>query len=346
MRDRLHILGGPVRVKILIIVLSLALLGVVLCSYQAFRTVSRGRHPLPNRPIAIHHGDCIWIIDEDAAAVTHGPCCLSGLWTQVDIGDVEIAPNGHLYVSFPTESHFDRLWGKTVLELDPVAAREVDRIEVQIRPDHMVRTGNDLLYVSTGMVSTGVTTVIVIDMGTNTVVDDIILNLPCEPDAMVLGPNGELYVSACWSLARIDTTTHLVSYSPIEFRPSIYDMAVGSDGYLYLLLFNAIHIIDPSNWATIASIDEDSNLAACSGQHLIAMEGRAFVTCHATQSIVVYDVASNTFASIQLPDWYFEVAAASREKLYLVQRNGAEVLVLDVRSNQILTEIPLPESNR
>ena len=341
MLDKLHVAGRPIRARILILLLSLVLLGALLCSHQAFRTASRDRHPLPNIPIVVHHKDHIWIVDGDADIVTHGPYCLSGFWTQVGIGDVEVAPNGHLYASFPMESYFDRLWGKTVVELDPATSKEIDRIEVLINPNHMVRIGGNLLYVSTGMVSTGVARVVVIDMETNTIANEIILDLPCEPNTMVLGSDGKLYVSACWSLAEIDTATNSVSYSPTEFKPNISDMALGSDGYLYLLLFNEIHIVDPDNWTTIASIDQDSDLVACSGLYIATAEGRAFVTCHDTQAIVVYDVASNAITSTSLPDWYFEIAAVSKGKLYLVQKDAEKVLVLDVRSDKMLTEIPL-----
>jgi hypothetical protein len=328
----------PFQSKILIPVASLCLLGVLLCSCHILKTMSRDQNALPHTPVVVHYRDCIWVIDSEADVLTHGPFCLSGFWEKVVIGDVEIAASGHLYISMPLRMDPDLRWGDTVLEFDPTKSKKIGRIEVLTNPDKMVVASNGLLYVTTS--SDKIT---VIDLQTNAIVDQIKLDLPCEPDTLILGPKGTLHLSACWLLAEVDTATNSVSTSPTQFRPDIRDMAMDLNGYLYLLLYDEVRILDPVDWQTIASIGHNSDLSQCNGLRIATGAERAFVTCHDTEAIVVYDVASNATTSIPLPDWYIEIAAVSKGKLYLLQKDTENVLVLDTRSGEILTEIPLPK---
>ena len=66
-------------------------------------------------------------------------------------------------------------------------------------------------------------------------------------------PSGNVYVSSCWSLASVDVTTGSIVYNPAEFRPMIYDIALGTDGYLYLLLYGEIRVSKPDTWETVAT---------------------------------------------------------------------------------------------
>jgi hypothetical protein len=343
MLDRRHVINKLTRRKLLIAILSSVLLGGLLWSYEAFTTASKSRHPLPDTPVVVHRGDCVWIIDGDAAVLTHGPYCFSGFWRQVGIGDVEVASSGHLYVSFHSERSLDLDLGKTVADFDPTTAKKIDEITTPIRPNDLARLGNGLLYVGVGDVSAGGSGIAVIDMETNAIVGEIALDLPCDPERVVPRPERKLYVSSCWSLAKIDTGTNSVSYCPTEFRPKVFDMALGSDGYLYLLLSNEIRIIDPDTWTAIAGTGQDSDLTACSGLQLATAGRKAFVTCHDKQAMVVYDAASDAITSISLPDWYSGIAAVSNGKLYLIQKDAENVLVLDTQSGETLTEIPLPK---
>lgn len=345
MLNKSDVAGHPMRSRILILVLSLALLGTL--SYVCLELGAlRDRRPLPDTPIAVHHRDCIWILDGDANVVTHGPYCLSGLWKQVGIGDVEVVPNGHLYASFSYEQVLDSNLPKTVVEFDPTSSKKIREIEVPVRPGDIVRMDDHRLYVGVGTLSTREPGLAVIDTETNAVVKEIALDLPCGAEKVVLGFKKRLYVSSCWALAAVDVEIGTVSYHTIDSEPMIYDMAIDSNGYLYLLIFDEIQVLDPENWEMIVSTGQDPDLTACEGRSIATVDGKAFVACLKQQAIMAYDPTSNTVTPIPLPDQYTKIVAASEGKLYLLQRDAEEVLVLDALSDEVLTEVPLPKSRR
>lgn len=322
--------------KSLGLVLPFLLVGGLIAASRVFLGLTREERPLPSAPVAVHHRDCLWIVDSDTDTVTHGPFCFSDIWRTVGIGDVEVTPDGYLYVSFSYEVILDQSMGQTVIKLDPGTGKKVAKIEVLYNPDQMVSRGN-LLYIAADWKQ-----VAVIDTASTTIVGAIILDLPCEAESLALSPSGELYIASCWSLASINITSGAITYNPTEFRPMIHDTALGADGTLYLLLYNEIQVVDPSTWKSVTSTGENDNLGNCWTRHIQATTGKAFVSCSKTEAIMLYDTITNKVEPISLPGLYDRIAGLSRDKLYLVSANGASVLVLNTRSNQVLTEIPLP----
>jgi hypothetical protein len=105
-------------------------------------------------------------------------------------------------------------------------------------------------------------------------------------------------------------------------------------------------VINPVNWEKIVSTGQDPDMTACNGRSIATIDGRAFVACLDQQAIIAYDPTSNVVTPIPLPDQYSKIVAATKGKLYLLQRDAETVLVLDIASGEILTEVPLPRQHQ
>jgi len=338
MQNRLCTVRTFMPIKTFHLITSLSLLSILLVSCQVFPITSGEPHPLPRTSVVVRGRDRVWIIDSDTDVVTHGPFCLSGFWTRAFIGDAEIASNNYLYISIEAKSDPDKRAGEVVVVLDPVRSQQIGEIVVPIGPKEIVEAGNNLLYVSSQT-----NKVAVIDRQANTVIDEIVLDLRCTPEKMVLGANDMLYVSSCKTLVAIDTTTNSLSGSPMEYATHIYDIAVGSGGYLYMLLFNAIHVIDPTDWETVASISNNLDLSQCNGLYLaITGQGKVYVTCHDKSAVMAYEASSGMVTLIPLPYGCSRIVASDNGKMYLLEQDEGKVLVLDTESDVIVTEIVLP----
>lgn len=320
-------------------IMLLSLLGALLWACKVSPMKPGKPSALPRNPIVVHSRDCVWIIDGYTNTVTHGPFCLSGFWEKVVIGDVQIASNGHLYISILESWNPEKGAGRTIIEFDPTVPRKIGEIVVPVGPQRIVMDSDDnLLYVSTQA-----SKIVVVDLQMSTVVHQIVLGLPCSPEEMVLGANGMLYASACKALVTVDTTTNSVSGSPIQFATSIDDIAVGPDGYLYVLLFDTIYVVDPAGRETVANV----NLNHCDALDIVVTDhGKAYVTCYNKSVAVIDTTLNNVITLIPLPYRCSRIAAANNGKVYLVEQDGEKILVLDMESDEIVTEIALPDTRR
>jgi hypothetical protein len=317
-------------------ILLLSLLGALLWACKVPPMKPEELSALPHNPIVVHSRDCVWMIDGYTNTVTHGPFCLSGFWEKVVIGDVQIASNGHLYISILESWNPEKGAGQIIIEFDPTTPRKIREIAVPVGPQRIVMDNDNLLYVSTQA-----SKIVVVDLQTSTVVHQIVLDLPCSPEEMVLDSNGMLYASACKALTTVDTTTNSVSGSPMQFATSIDDIAVGPDGYLYVLLFETIYVVDPAGRETVANV----NLHDCDAlDFVVTDQGKAYVTCYDKSVVVIDTTLNNVITLIPLPYRCSRIAAANNGKVYLVGQDGEKVLVLGIESNEIVTEITLPDT--
>lgn len=322
---------------LLFILLAATLLAVLLADWAALR----GRHPLPSRPIALHQLDCVWIMDSDTDTVTHGPFRFSRFWNRTAIGDVQIAPSGDMYISLAVVIVPERGAGTTVVHFDPARARVVSNIEVQMQPNQMAWGSDGLLYVSAHGARTSYRAAV--DTASDMVVGEVTLDRSHEQETLISGADGRLYYAAPWTLASIDPVVKAVSYSPAQFGSGIKDMALGPDGFLYLLLDDEIRVVDPEEWQEVARFSRNAGPGACSGANIASLSGKVIVTCYVSREIQLYDAANHTAAVMPLPDAYPEIVGVSNGKLYLLQTDAKKVLVLDSLSGEILVEVPLPQ---
>jgi DNA-binding beta-propeller fold protein YncE len=317
--------------KILNSLIFVILFGALLGACNASPSVPREWHVLPDNPIVLDTGDCVWIVDADTDSVIGPPMCLSGLLEQIWIGDVQTAPNGHLYISAYKTVEFDLTAGKVVFVVDP-AARKVEEIEVPLMP-RCIAIGDKAAYVSR---NGGIT---VIDLETKEVIDQIELDLPCYLEEMVLDPTGMLYVSACDSIAAVDTTTNSVSLERLRRGRDIYDIAVAPDGNLYILYMDSINIVDPTNWEIVSNVE----LGQCKAFDIAVTEaGKVYVVCR-DGPVMEFDATENKLtSSIQLSGRSFQVVGTHNQKVFLVDKRDEKIVVIDGASDEI-TEILLPQ---
>lgn len=288
---------------------------------------------LPDAPILVHSRDCIWIVDENTNTLAGNPFCLSRTGEEVIIGDAFLAGNDLVYIGVLERWAPEKEIGRVIIVYDPIANRVVSEIDLPAGPYKFI-ADDDYLYVSTQN-----HTVAVIDLETNQVVENILLDGWCSPREIVISHTGALYTFGCDTLISINEGEETrTTPSSLRFSEYIEGIGITDNDYLYVLLSDAIHIIGPTVSETVTSVDFEQCRAL---DIAVVNQEKAIVICRDQAMALVYDAAMHSVTSIHLPYEYSGVADVSERYAYLVTNYEDRVSVLDLESERIIDEIIL-----